>query len=72
MNLLNQTYPDPKGHFGIYGGRYVAETLMPALLELESAYQKIAHSPEFQDEFSKLSNIEPFKELTEFVLEIDC
>jgi tryptophan synthase beta chain len=56
MNLLNQTYPDPKGHFGIYGGRYVAETLMPALLELESAYQKIAHSPEFQDEFRRLLN----------------
>ncbi len=30
--------PDDKGHFGIYGGRYVSETLMPAILELEKAY----------------------------------
>jgi tryptophan synthase beta subunit len=31
-------YPDTIGHFGLFGGRYVAETLMPALLELESAH----------------------------------
>lgn len=31
--------PDAMGHFGIYGGRYVAETLMPALIEVESAYR---------------------------------
>ena len=37
-----QTYnnPDAKGHFGIFGGRYVGETLMPALIELEAAVQK--------------------------------
>ncbi|MBN1574240.1 MAG: tryptophan synthase subunit beta [Deltaproteobacteria bacterium] len=33
-------YPDSKGHFGMYGGRYVSETLMPAILELEEAYEK--------------------------------
>lgn len=48
------TYPDARGHFGIYGGRYVAETLMPALLELESAYQEYASETKFQDEFKKL------------------
>jgi tryptophan synthase beta chain len=54
MNPLNKVYPDSKGHFGIYGGRYVAETLMPALLELESAYQEYAPTPQFQDEFRRL------------------
>ncbi|MGZ9053321.1 MAG: hypothetical protein ACXW3N_14270, partial [Rhodoplanes sp.] len=32
--------PDPRGHFGIYGGRYVAETLMPLVLEVERAYEQ--------------------------------
>ena len=32
--------PDARGHFGLYGGRYVAETLMPALIELEQAYRQ--------------------------------
>jgi tryptophan synthase beta subunit len=33
-----RTGPDERGHFGIYGGRFVAETLMPLILELEAAY----------------------------------
>jgi len=33
--------PDQNGHFGIFGGRYVPETLMPLLLELNSEYKKI-------------------------------
>jgi tryptophan synthase beta chain len=33
-------FPDARGHFGLFGGRYVAETLMPALIELEEAYRK--------------------------------
>ncbi len=48
---MNYTYPDGKGHFGIYGGRYVAETLMPALLELEQAYAEAQKDPEFYREF---------------------
>lgn len=44
-------YPDERGHFGQYGGRYVAETLMPALLELEDAYAEARQDPEFQKEF---------------------
>lgn len=47
-------FPDLKGHFGPYGGRYVAETLMPAILELEEAYNKISVDPAFQDELLTL------------------
>jgi len=43
--------PDRKGHFGQYGGRYVPETLMPALLELEQAYAHFRHDREFRQEF---------------------
>jgi len=43
-------YPDAKGHFGQFGGRYVAETLMPALLELEAAYREAQADPAFQAE----------------------
>jgi tryptophan synthase beta chain len=54
-NKYNQDkFPDFKGHFGIYGGRYVGETLMPALLELDEAYNKIVPDPSFQSEFKRL------------------
>jgi tryptophan synthase beta chain len=43
-------YPDARGHFGQFGGRYVAETLMPALLELETAYRAAQADPAFQAE----------------------
>ena len=43
--------PDARGHFGQFGGRYVAETLMPALLELEQAYREAQADPLFQREF---------------------
>ena len=39
--------PDEDGHFGIFGGRYVAETLMPLILEVEKAYYKYRDDPEF-------------------------
>ena len=42
--------PDEKGHFGIYGGRFVAETLMTALIELEEAYLKAKNDISFQEE----------------------
>lgn len=42
------------GHFGIFGGRYVAETLMPALLEIDSAYTAAAADPAFGREFEAL------------------
>jgi len=41
-------------HYGIYGGRYVAETLMPTLLELEKAYLAAQADPAFRDELSNL------------------
>jgi len=43
--------PDEKGHFGIYGGRFVPETLMTALSELEEAYYEAKADKEFQEEF---------------------
>jgi len=46
--------PDEKGHFGLHGGRYVAETLMKALLELEDAYRKISPERMFQEELGVL------------------
>src|SRR5689334_19588134 len=45
--------PDASGHFGAYGGRYVSETLMPALIELERAYERLRRSPAFQREFAR-------------------
>ncbi len=42
--------PDDNGHFGIYGGRFVAETLMPLILELEKAYAQAKADPQFQQE----------------------
>jgi len=42
--------PDERGHFGIYGGRFVAETLMPLILDLEQAYAQAKADPKFQAE----------------------
>jgi tryptophan synthase beta chain len=44
--------PDKNGHFGIYGGRYVSETLMPALLELEDAYNYYKNEHSFKKELN--------------------
>ncbi|WP_126176618.1 tryptophan synthase subunit beta [Tsuneonella rigui] len=46
--------PDERGHFGDYGGRYVAETLMPLILELETAYRAAQADPAFQAQFDDL------------------
>jgi tryptophan synthase beta chain len=43
-----RTGPDEQGHFGIYGGRFVAETLMPLILELERAYAEAKRDPGFR------------------------
>ncbi len=48
------SYPDTHGHFGLYGGRYVAETLMPALLELNESFHRFTPDPAFQTEFQDL------------------
>ena len=47
--------PDENGHFGIYGGRYVAETLMPLILSVEKAYNEIKTDQTFWDQFNYLS-----------------
>jgi tryptophan synthase beta chain len=44
--------PDEHGHFGIYGGRYVAETLMPLILALEKAYEAAKRDPSFAAELA--------------------
>ncbi|MCE5244812.1 MAG: tryptophan synthase subunit beta [Syntrophobacteraceae bacterium] len=54
QQVLFGSLPDAGGHFGPYGGRYVAETLMPALIELERAYEAMTPLPEFQRELRDL------------------
>ncbi len=52
---MNQTaQPDASGHFGIYGGRYVAETLMPLILDVEKHYNEMKADPAFHAEFADL------------------
>src|ERR1700675_28948 len=46
--------PDERGRFGIYGGRFVAETLMPLILSLEKAYEAAKADPSFQAELDSL------------------
>jgi tryptophan synthase beta chain len=45
-----RTGPDERGHFGIYGGRFVAETLMPLILDLEGAYNEAKADPAFKQQ----------------------
>ena len=46
--------PDERGHFGIFGGRYVAETLMPLILDLEQAFEDAKADPSFGEELADL------------------
>ncbi len=58
MSQIPNTYsagPDEKGHFGPYGGRYVAETLMPLILNVEKAWNEAKEDPAFWQEFEGLS-----------------
>ena len=54
MNKKPHKLPDGKGHFGPYGGRFVPETLMPALIELEHAYGKYKKDADFLKELKSL------------------
>jgi tryptophan synthase beta chain len=47
--------PDERGRFGIFGGRFVAETLMPLILELETAYETAKNDPAFHAELAHLN-----------------
>jgi tryptophan synthase beta chain len=49
--MASYQQPDPSGHFGIYGGSFVSETLTHAISELRDAYAKYQHDPEFLAEF---------------------
>ncbi|MBN1557236.1 MAG: tryptophan synthase subunit beta [Lentisphaerae bacterium] len=49
-----QSGPDERGHFGVYGGRYVGETLMPALTELDRAYREARDDPAFRETLDRL------------------
>ena len=49
-----RTLPDERGHFGEFGGRYVAETLMPLILDLDREYRAAKADPAFQAEFDDL------------------
>lgn len=44
--------PDKNGHFKAFGGRYISETLMPAVIELEAAYKKYKNDPDFKKELA--------------------
>ena len=54
INNSLRSQPDASGHFGSFGGRYVAETLMPLILELEKVYKEAKQDPAFEEEFEEL------------------
>src|SRR5689334_14320806 len=54
VSLTQSELPDAGGKFGIYGGRYVPETLMPALDDLIDAYEELRDDPTFRAEFDHL------------------
>ncbi len=51
--MTSYQYPDARGHFGPYGGQFVAETLMEPLRELEAAYNKLKNDPAFLAELDR-------------------
>ena len=57
MDKLNsyKLGPDQNGRFGIFGGRFVAETLMPLILDLEKSYQQAKKDDSFQSELAYLN-----------------
>ncbi|NEQ77296.1 MAG: tryptophan synthase subunit beta [Okeania sp. SIO2C9] len=54
LNPTSTQQPDTLGRYGQFGGKYVPETLMPALFELEAAYKKYSQEPAFQKELQQL------------------
>ena len=53
-SFKDYSLPDERGHFEEFGGKFVPETLIPALEELEHQYTDVKHDPAFQDEFNEL------------------
>src|SRR3954447_9518751 len=54
--MSNYTLPNEKGHFGIFGGRFVPETLMKAVIELNDAYEEAKKDPAFHAEIARLAS----------------
>ena len=56
MNNVNEArlFPDDRGRFGDFGGKFIPETLMAAVVELEQAYLSAKEDDEFQDRLSRL------------------
>jgi len=54
MEKIKERFPDGRGYFEDYGGRFVPETLMPVLMEMEEAYAAAKKDPQFHEEFSSL------------------
>jgi len=54
MNGKNYKLPDDRGHFEKYGGKYVPETIIPAIYELEEVYESAREDKEFQNEYNRL------------------
>ena len=54
MRNSYKNFPDDRGHFESFGGRYVAETLMPLILDLEKAYEEAKNDPSFKSEMNHL------------------
>ncbi|OGV22184.1 MAG: tryptophan synthase subunit beta, partial [Stygiobacter sp. RIFOXYC12_FULL_38_8] len=54
--MNNYNSPDSKGKFGIYGGKYVPETLIPALEQLEASYNQLKNDSEFLREYNQLQS----------------
>ena len=48
-NVMNDVYPDEQGRFGPFGGRYIPETLVPALNRLEAGVKRYLHDPDCSD-----------------------
>jgi tryptophan synthase beta chain len=56
INSKKYNQPDTNGRYGEYGGRFVPETLMSALSELDNAYEEASKSNDFWNEFNELSS----------------
>lgn len=54
--MNNYNFPDSKGKFGVYGGKYVPETLIPALEQLEASYNQLKNDSEFLREYNQLQS----------------
>ncbi|OCA90796.1 tryptophan synthase subunit beta [Bacillus sp. FJAT-27225] len=52
--MTTYTLPDERGHFGMFGGRFVPETLMQAILQMEEAYKEAKEDPDFHHEINRL------------------